>query len=85
MPTTGLLALETVGPFFQWLAHFNYKNNVYVVVNFRFFFVLNSLAYIIIPKNTGKIKINSNEKITYNIYKQEVSLYIYALLATDIF
>ena len=58
VPTTGLLALETVGSFFQWLVHLNYKNNVYVVVNFRFSFVLNSLAYIIIPKNTGKIKSN---------------------------
>ena len=28
VPTTGLLALETVGPFFQWLAHLNDKNNV---------------------------------------------------------
>ena len=36
VPTTGLLALETVGSFFQWLAHLNDKNNVYVAVNFLF-------------------------------------------------
>ena len=64
----------------QWVLFFSGWH-----INFRFSFVLNSLAYIIIPKNTAKIKINWNEKITYNIYKHEVSLYIYALLATDIF
>ena len=31
---------------------------IYVAVNFCFSFVLNSLAYITIPKNNGKIKIN---------------------------
>ena len=36
VPTTGLLTLETVGSFFQWLAHLNDKNNVYVAVNFLF-------------------------------------------------
>ena len=58
---------------------------ILISVNFRFSFVLNQLAYITIPKNTGRIKINWNEKITYNIYKQEVSLYIYVLPTTDIF
>ena len=34
-----------------------------VAVNFCFSFVLNSLAYIAIPKNNGKIKINWNKKL----------------------
>jgi len=32
--------------------------NIHVTVYFSFSFVLNSLAYITIPKNNGKIKIN---------------------------
>ena len=35
-----------------------HPGNIYVAVNFCFSVVLNSLAYIIIPKNSGKIKIN---------------------------
>ena len=41
--------------------HCHYLNWAYtipVAVNFCFSFVLNSLAYIAIPKNNGKIKIN---------------------------
>ena len=34
------------------------NNIIYVAVNFCFSVVLNSVAYIIIPKNSGKIKIN---------------------------
>ena len=42
---------------------------IYVAVNFLFqllffFFVLNSLAYITIPKNNGKIQINWDKKLT---------------------
>ena len=33
-----------------------HPGNIYVAVNFCFCFVLNSLAYITIPKNSGKIK-----------------------------
>ena len=36
----------------------------FISVNFCFSFVLNSLAYITIPKNNGKVKIT--EKINYN-------------------
>ena len=36
----------------------------FISVNFCFSFVLNSLAYITIPKNNGKMKIT--EKINYN-------------------
>ena len=36
----------------------------FISVNFCFSFVLNSLAYITIPKNNGKIKINWNKKLT---------------------
>ena len=35
VPTTGLLALETMGSFFQWLALLDDKNNVYVVGSIR--------------------------------------------------
>ena len=35
VPTTGLLALETMGSFFQWLALLDDKNNVYVVGSTR--------------------------------------------------
>ena len=45
----------------------------FISVNFCFSFVLNSLAYITIPKNNGKMKINWKKLITtsfcYNIYK----------------
>ena len=47
--------------------HFHYLNRAYtipVAVNFSSRFVLNSLAYITIPKNNGKIKINRNKKLT---------------------
>ena len=37
---------------------------IFISVNFGFSFVLNSLTYITIPQNNGKIKINWNEKIT---------------------
>ena len=36
----------------------------FISVNFCFSFVLNSLAYITMPKNNGKMKIT--EKINYN-------------------
>ena len=48
----------------------NLELEVYVAVNFLFSvkfcfsFVLNSLAYITIPKNNGKIKIHWNKKLT---------------------
>ena len=45
----------------------------FISVNFCFSFVLNSLAYITIPKNNGKMKINWKKLTTtsfcYNIYK----------------
>ena len=34
--------------------------NFFISVNFWFSFVLNSLAYLTIPRNNGKIKINCN-------------------------
>ena len=47
--------------------HCHYLNWAYtipVAVNFCFSFVLNSLAFITIPKNNGKIKITWNKKLT---------------------
>ena len=48
--------------------------NIYVAVNFFLFqlifvfsFVLNSLAYVTIPKNNGKIKRNRNKKNNHNM------------------
>ena len=38
--------------------------NFFISRNFCFSFVLNSLAYITIPKNNGKIKITGNKKLT---------------------
>ena len=37
---------------------------IFISVNFCFSFVLNSLAYITIPQNNGKMKINWNKKLT---------------------
>ena len=39
-------------------------SSFFISVNFGFPFVLNSLAYITIPQNNGKIKINCNKKLT---------------------
>ena len=39
-------------------------SSFFISVNFVFPFVLNSLAYITIPQNNGKIKINCNKKLT---------------------
>ena len=37
---------------------------IFISVNFYISFVSNSLAFIIIPKNNGKIKINWDKKLT---------------------
>ena len=38
--------------------------NFFISLNFCFSFLLNSLAYITIPKNNGKVKITENKKLT---------------------
>ena len=44
-----------------------YANEFVILLNFCFSYVLNSLAYITIPQNHGKIKINWDKKNSYNI------------------
>ena len=51
-----LTFLRLLWKFMLWL--------IFISVNFCFSFVLNCLAYITIPKNNGKIKINWNKKLT---------------------
>ena len=49
--------------------------NFFISVSFCFSFVVNSLAYITIPKNNGKIKINWNKELTTTCaYTTQLSL-----------
>ena len=65
----------------------NHCTLIHVAVNFCCPFVLNSLAYITIPKNHGKMKINWNKKLTTTytcIAWTSIYLFCFAVFPQDI-
>ena len=57
---------------------------IFISVNFYFSFVLNSLAYITIPKNNRNIKINWDKKLTTTyIYRSVIEILKYTSTSRD--